>query len=833
MKELPAIAAIICLLILASYLSTLDFSRTGFPGLIGESVFENSASQTMGGMSESTEELSLMNSLDQACFPLFVVSGIDGKHVHLRTFVSSHFSDGKWSMEKIRLDDPMTFTMGKIYAVKPLVKLSGFLPVAKDTVSISISAKHNSTAGLFYAENVTSPYYGVITQPENFSLEKGNYKKARIEMSQSEFLRIKELALEITRNATNDYERAKMIEEYLKTHYEYSPYFNNTRMSPYTFLFEEKKGICVHFATAFIALATSIDLPARAVFGYLAKPTSYSQTVYSCQAHMWAEVKFGDYWVEFDPTPPSRLKIPTKTEITKWSKEIVEGENISVKGRVSLKDGRSVESGFVEIYLKKNKTDAEGMLLGISRVENGEFSLSRKVNKSGEYSIVAHYTGSLLYSDSWSDPEVTVLSVPEIKTNLMDFVPENFHLKGRITYRGEGIPNKTVLVHVDGDRYILKTDENGWFSLNLTLSRGTHRIEIISAKEKLFSEVMLSRVVQAGEFKIMISNTTLIAGEENRVVVRVLFNDQPYNGRIEINGSMYEVKNGTLMLKFMVNKLGRIVMDVRIGGYTERLFLLSKAKTRISVEENGDEIVFTVVSDYNITPSGKIEINGNRYQLQKGSVRIEKNGDRFRVRYLGDDFNLPSSTEYKITNPLIYLIPLPFIGGIAAYLYTTYPRIRFEFVKEYPDLPNLWKAGEVVRYNLTANYPCTVEVDGEIAADGFIKLDNAGMYRIIIRALKNGKVRKEVVRHIEIVDDYGKGVERVFRMFESELEKRGVRTSNLTAREVMNLVGESGERREKLLRLFELYEYAGKGGYGRREFIEAFEIYSDLRRVLK
>ncbi len=832
MKAIAIVIAIISLLFLASFLSSLDFSQTGFPGLIGESIFEMKTSNSVEEIALSTTDISLSGISNPACFPLFTVSGLDENHIHLRTHVSSEFSEGKWKVDNVQLNDPMSFSIGRIYGVKPLVKLSGYLPVAKDTISISIQAEYNSSAGIFYAENVSNPYYGIIIEKRQFPLEKGNYRKAKMDMNIFEFRKIRELALKITRNAKNDYEKAKMIEEYLKQNYEYSPNFNNTEISPYVFLFKERKGICTHFATAFIALATSIDLPARAVFGYLAKPTSSTQVVYSCQAHMWAEIKFGDYWVEFDPTPQSKPKIPTQTVITKWSNEIVEGENLSVSGLVKLENGEIVSYGYVEVYLKKNKSDAEGIFVGLARIKNGTFSLSTKINKSGKYNIVAHYTGSLLYGDSWSDPEVVVLSVPEIRTNLKEFIPENFTLKGEIIYKNESIPNKTVVIKIDDRIFTLTTDEKGEFILDLSLKKGEHKIEIVSTKENLFGEAKISKRVFAGELTILISNTTLIAEDDNRISLSIFFNNRPFEGRIKVNGMEKEIKNGKLALNVKPEKPGDITLQIEVGAFQKNLSLISKAKTRITAKEENGEIVFSIISDFGTTPSGIVEINGKSYVLRNGSVVVKKSSKEFKVRYFGDRYHLPSSLDYTPTNPFVYLIPLPIIGAIAGYYYINHPRIRLEFEKEHPELPDIWKTGETVKYKITSNYPCIVEVNGEIA-EGFFSINSPGIYRVTIKALKNGKIKKRVEKIIEIVDDYGKGVEKVFRMFEEELKRKGIRTENLTAREIMKRFNGIGQKKDKLLRLFELYEYAGRGGYSRMDFVESFQIYLDLRREIK
>ena len=69
-------------------------------------------------------------------------------------------------------------------------------------------------------------------------------------------------------------------------------------------MFESKEGTCGNFSSAFALLARLAGLPARVVAGWAVVETSATQTVYSDQAHQWAELAFEDLgWVTFDPTP--------------------------------------------------------------------------------------------------------------------------------------------------------------------------------------------------------------------------------------------------------------------------------------------------------------------------------------------------------------------------------------------------------------------------------------------------------------------------------------------------------------------------------------------------
>ena len=121
--------------------------------------------------------------------------------------------------------------------------------------------------------------------------------------------RITQLALEITSEAESPYLKAKAIEEYLRNNYTYAfaeP--NNGGPLPEQdpvdwFLFDEPEGTCGQFSSAFVILARSVGIPARIVSGWVVGEVGVTQTVYSDQAHQWAEVLFeGLGWVTFEPS---------------------------------------------------------------------------------------------------------------------------------------------------------------------------------------------------------------------------------------------------------------------------------------------------------------------------------------------------------------------------------------------------------------------------------------------------------------------------------------------------------------------------------------------------
>lgn len=127
--------------------------------------------------------------------------------------------------------------------------------------------------------------------------------------------RVYDLAVSITANYNDNYEKAKAIEQYLASKF---PYNLDVRSTPKTrdfvdyFLFDLKQGYCTYYASAMTVLARCCGIPARYVEGYILppKPTEKNSNIYNVtnmQAHAWVEVYFEGYgWLPFEPTSPFR-----------------------------------------------------------------------------------------------------------------------------------------------------------------------------------------------------------------------------------------------------------------------------------------------------------------------------------------------------------------------------------------------------------------------------------------------------------------------------------------------------------------------------------------------
>ncbi|MBI5035241.1 MAG: transglutaminase domain-containing protein [Chloroflexi bacterium] len=116
------------------------------------------------------------------------------------------------------------------------------------------------------------------------------------------------LARDLTATAPTPYDRARVIENYLRQF----PYTTSLPAPPPNhdivdyFLFDLKRGYCDYYASAMVVLARAAGLPARLVVGYgtgIFDSSTARYRVTEADAHSWVEVYFPNYgWIEFEPT---------------------------------------------------------------------------------------------------------------------------------------------------------------------------------------------------------------------------------------------------------------------------------------------------------------------------------------------------------------------------------------------------------------------------------------------------------------------------------------------------------------------------------------------------
>src|SRR5712664_4219784 len=121
--------------------------------------------------------------------------------------------------------------------------------------------------------------------------------------------RVPELARQITKYAKTPFDKALVLESYLRDRFTYTLNLSGKPGDdPLAhFLFETRAGHCEYFASAMTIMLRTLGIPAREVNGFL--PGEYNDLggdyiVRASDAHSWVEVYFpGLDWQTFDPTP--------------------------------------------------------------------------------------------------------------------------------------------------------------------------------------------------------------------------------------------------------------------------------------------------------------------------------------------------------------------------------------------------------------------------------------------------------------------------------------------------------------------------------------------------
>ncbi|MEU0182664.1 DUF3488 and transglutaminase-like domain-containing protein [Streptomyces sp. NPDC006207] len=129
---------------------------------------------------------------------------------------------------------------------------------------------------------------------------------------------VAQTALEVTKDATNDYERALALQRWFTSGaFSYDTSVRSgTGVQAITRFLRNKEGFCIHFAFTMAAMARTLGIPARVAVGFT-PGTSESDGAYAVglkDAHAWPEVYFeGVGWTRFEPTP-TRGTLPGYTQ---------------------------------------------------------------------------------------------------------------------------------------------------------------------------------------------------------------------------------------------------------------------------------------------------------------------------------------------------------------------------------------------------------------------------------------------------------------------------------------------------------------------------------------
>lgn len=181
--------------------------------------------------------------------------------------------------------------------------------------------------------------------------------------------KIQKFAWDIAGDSATNIEKIQKIRDYLKNNYKYSlkASSKNSDDAINRFLFQDKKGYCVHFASAMTLLCRSVGIPAQYVEGIKMSNKTDKKGLYvvtNSDAHAWTEVLLDpakDLWCIVDCTPD-----------TATSQDSSDAEN-SVSQRENAKDNSDNGTGIKSV----NKNDLRDNS-AVNKSENKKISSKAK-----------------------------------------------------------------------------------------------------------------------------------------------------------------------------------------------------------------------------------------------------------------------------------------------------------------------------------------------------------------------------------------------------------------------------------------------------------------------
>jgi len=203
--------------------------------------------------------------------------------------------------------------------VLPVEDLGGTLYAAGEPISVSLSAETawRSTGDLFGTQLAAPAGYDAVSAvpvPNERALRNAGQRypdwvrQRYLQLPPEVPGRVRALATRLTAAQSAPYDRARAIEQYLRS-YPYTleverPSVNQDVVD--FFLFDLKRGYCDYYASAMAVLARASGVPARLAVGYAGGTYNLNSkrfVVTEADSHSWVEIYFPRIgWVPFEPT---------------------------------------------------------------------------------------------------------------------------------------------------------------------------------------------------------------------------------------------------------------------------------------------------------------------------------------------------------------------------------------------------------------------------------------------------------------------------------------------------------------------------------------------------
>ena len=206
------------------------------------------------------------------------------------------------------------------YIARPMPNLIFVGGVPKEIYISANEVGVDQSGGIRVGESLNAGYvYSVVSirqdfSPDDLRADSTDHESSIInlytQLPPNITPRTRALAYTLTRDAKTNYDKARLLTDYLQRTYPYDyfppPQAPNSEAVD-QFLFVDKRGVCEQYVTALVVMLRELGVPSRLAAGfgsgYYNAVTGYYE-VRASDAHAWVEVYFPNHgWVAFDPTP--------------------------------------------------------------------------------------------------------------------------------------------------------------------------------------------------------------------------------------------------------------------------------------------------------------------------------------------------------------------------------------------------------------------------------------------------------------------------------------------------------------------------------------------------
>ncbi|MER6912953.1 DUF3488 and transglutaminase-like domain-containing protein [Streptomyces sp. NPDC000594] len=278
----------------------------------------------------------------------YVTNAEDTDDLYLRIVALDRFDGSSWQSSErgvVELEDPLPQPAGldpRISAKEVRTSISAadyyqqsWLPMPYPATQVSISGRWRfeptgRTVVAERGENTGGSVYEVTSLAVRPTEKQLAEAPPAPEELRREYTRVpddlpdvvRETALRITRGATNDHERAVLLQRWFTDDggFTYDTQVDSgTGVRAIARFLENKEGFCVHFSFTMAAMARTLGIPARVAIGFTPGTVGAdkSVTVRQRDAHAWPELYFqGVGWTRFEPTPSRGTEPPYTVQDT-------------------------------------------------------------------------------------------------------------------------------------------------------------------------------------------------------------------------------------------------------------------------------------------------------------------------------------------------------------------------------------------------------------------------------------------------------------------------------------------------------------------------------------